>query len=92
MTHKEALLVAMRKAGSNKSDLARRLNLKGGIASINPKLNRDIQLSGLISMARALGYEIVMQPIPKDEDSRPRNQMVLDSVPQKKTAEEAIQK
>lgn len=84
MTHKDALLIAMGKAGSNKSDLARRLGLKGGIASISPKLNSDVQISGLIAMANALGYEIVMQPIPDNPDMRPAAQLVIDSIPKKK--------
>lgn len=81
MTHEEAICAAMKAAGSNKSKLARDLGLKGGIASINPKLKRDIQLSGLIAMANALGYEVVLQPKPESDDWRPKGQLVLDDKP-----------
>ena len=84
MTHKDAILIAMERAGSNKTDLARRMGLKGGIASISPKLKNDVQLSGLLAMAKALGYEVVLQPIPQDATMRPAAQLVIDAVPEKK--------
>mgnify|MGYP006070334447 CR=1 FL=1 len=89
MTHKDALTKVMVEQNISKAELARRCGYESGAAAIIPRFNNDIQISKLIAMANALGYEIVMQPIPDNPDMRPAAQLVLDSIPKKKKAMEA---
>jgi hypothetical protein len=67
-----------------KQELGVRCGYGGNQGSIvNARLKAAIQLPQLIRMVNILGYEIVMQPIPKDPATRPAGQLVLDGEPSK---------
>jgi hypothetical protein len=82
VTHEEAILKILLDQNLTKHDLGTRCGYAGNPgSSVNTRLKADTQISNLRKMANALGYEIVMQPIPQDPAARPADQLVLDGIP-----------